>query len=60
MVLGSFQCRGVLLIWIFVGKGPIDFAVGVWGVDCGRFNISLPYIIILFFLPLSGRPLDID
>ena len=28
----NFQCRGVLLIWIIVGQGPIALAVGaVWG-----------------------------
>ena len=29
----NFQCRGVLLIWIIVGQGPIALAVvagGVW------------------------------
>ena len=28
MVLGNFQCRGVVLIWIPVGQGPTAFAVG--------------------------------
>ena len=23
MVLGSFQCRGVLLLWHMVGQGPV-------------------------------------
>ena len=27
----SFQCRGVLLIWIMVGQGPIALAVGAGG-----------------------------
>ena len=28
----NFQCRGVLLIWIIVGQGPIALAVGAgWG-----------------------------
>ena len=27
----TFQCRGVLLIWIIVGQGPIALAVGVGG-----------------------------
>ena len=26
MVLGSFQCRGVLLIWHMVGQGPVVLA----------------------------------
>ena len=29
MVLGSFQCRGVLLLWHIVGKGPAVVAAGV-------------------------------
>ena len=27
----NFQCRGVLLIWIIVGQGPVAFAVGAGG-----------------------------
>ena len=27
----KFQCRGVLLIWIIVGQGPIALAVGAGG-----------------------------
>ena len=27
----NFQCRGVLLIWIIVGQGPIVLAVGAGG-----------------------------
>ena len=29
----NIQCRGVLLIWMVVGKGPIALAVGASGVD---------------------------
>ena len=29
MVLGSFQCQGVLLFWHMVGKGPVVLAAGV-------------------------------
>ena len=29
MVLGSFQCRGVLLLWHMVGQGPAVLAAGV-------------------------------
>ena len=32
MVLGNFQCRGVLLLWIGVGQGPTALAVGAGGV----------------------------
>ena len=28
----NFQCRGVLLVWITVGQGPIALAVGAGGV----------------------------
>ena len=34
MVLGSFQCRGVLLLWHMVGQGP---AVLAGGVGCPIF-----------------------
>ena len=27
----NFQCRGILLIWIIVGQGPIALAVGAGG-----------------------------
>ena len=41
MVLVTFQCRGVLLIWIRVGQGPTALAVGAGG---GRLDIfSLVY-----------------
>ena len=29
---GTFQCRGVLLIWIIVGQGPTVLTVGAGGV----------------------------
>ena len=31
MVLGNFQYRGVLQIWIIVEQGPAAFVVGVGG-----------------------------
>ena len=41
MVLGKFQCRGVLQVWIRVGQGPTALAVGASG---SRLNIlSLVY-----------------
>ena len=52
----NFQCRGVLLIWIIVGQGPVALAVGAGG---GLDNFSL----IRPFSPLSpslGRRPDID
>ena len=34
MVLDSFQCRGVLLLWHIVGQGPVVLAAGGELVDC--------------------------
>ena len=53
----NLQCRGVLLIWLIVGQGPIALAVGAGGVVWTFFLLS---IISLFFLPLSGGRPDID
>ena len=53
----NFQCRGVLLIWIIVGQGPIALAIGAGG---GVWTFFLSSITSLFFLPLSGRRPDID
>ena len=33
----NFQCRGVLLVWMIVGQGPIALAVGAGGVDLDIF-----------------------
>ena len=43
----NFQCRGVLLIWIIVGQGPIALAVGAGGGCLDIFSLAY-----LFFLPL--------
>ena len=45
-----FQCRGVLLIWIIVGQGPVALAVGAGG-DCLDILFLLSILSILF-LPL--------
>ena len=42
----NIQCRGILLIWIIVGQGPIALAVGVGGVVCTFFS----HIYHIFFL----------
>ena len=42
----NFQCRGVLLIWIIVGQGPIALAVGV-GEGC----LDIFSLVDLFSLP---------
>ena len=46
----NFQCRGVLLIWIIVGLGPIALAEGA-GADCLDI-FFLSSIFSVFFLPL--------
>ena len=50
--LVNFQCRGVLLIWISIGRGPTALAVGAGGVV---WTVLLSPIISLFFLCLSSR-----
>ena len=54
--LVNFQCRGVLLVCMIVGQGPIALAVGAGG---GLDIFSLIYLFS-FFLPLFGRRPDID
>ena len=54
----NFQCRGVLLILIIVGQGPIALAIGSGGGLFGHFFLSS--VASLFFLPLSRRRPDID
>ena len=51
-----FQCRGVLLIWIIIGQGPIALAVGAGG---GGLDIFYRVSFLLSF-SLSGRRPDID
>ena len=48
MVLGSFQCRGVLLLWHMVGQGPAVLAAGAGQVGC--FLIFLSSLSYLPFL----------
>ena len=57
MVLGNFQCWGVLLIWIMEGQGPTALAVGA---GRGNRTFYLSSIISLFFLSLSRRRPNID
>ena len=45
----NVQCRGVLLIWIMVGQGPVALAVGAGG---GCLGIFLSSIISLLSPPL--------
>ena len=51
----NLQCRGVLLIWIIVGQGPIVLAVGAGGVVWTFFLLP-----ILSSFSLSGRRSNID
>ena len=36
----NFQCRGVLLIWIIVGQGPIALATGAGGGCLDIFSLN--------------------
>ena len=47
----NFQCRGVLLIWIRVGQGPIALAIGAGGGCLDIF--SLVYHFSFLSLSLS-------
>ena len=52
MVMGNFQCRGILQIWMIVGQGPVVLAVGA---DKGCLDIF--FVLAsddLFFFLLSG------
>ena len=56
MVLGSFQCRGVLLLWHLVGQGPAVFTAGMGRVGCFFFTSILSSFSNASSL---GRRLDI-
>ena len=51
-----FQCRGVLLIWIIVGQGPIALALGADGVCLDIFSLIC---LLSFFSPSLGES-DVD
>ena len=59
MVLGSFQCRGVLLLWHMVGQGPAVLAVGAGWVGYVLFNYFLnlvhPFFLFFFHASSVGR-----
>ena len=51
----TFQCRGVLLIWIIVEQGPIALAVGAGG---GYLDIfSFVYLFSVLSPPLGDGPI---
>ena len=59
----NFQCRGVLLVWMIVGQGPIALSVGAGGGCLDIFSLIYIFSFLspsLFFLPLFGRRPDID
>ena len=39
----NFQCRGVLLIWIIVGQGPVALAIGAGGGCLDIFSLICPF-----------------
>ena len=51
----DFQCRGVLLIWIIVGQGPIVLAVGAGGGCLGIFFSHLSLLFSFSFSLADGR-----
>ena len=69
MVLGRFQCRGVLLLWNMVGQGSAVLVAGAKRVGCFFFFFFF-FCFFFFFFILSilfsfsnasslGRRLDI-
>ena len=48
----NFQCRGVLVIWIIVGQGPIALAVGASG-GCLKKKFSDLSLLFSFSLSLA-------
>ena len=60
----TFQCRGVLLIWVIVEQGPIALAIGAGGGGGGGgggcLDIFFSRLSFLFSFSLSGRWPNID
>ena len=52
----NFQCRGVLLIWIIVGQGPIALVVGMGGGWFGHFFSRLSFLSS-FSLSMGDDPI---
>ena len=52
----NFQCRGVLLVRMIVGQGPIALAVGADGGLFGHFFSHLSYLFS-FSLSLGDGPI---
>ena len=54
----TFQCRGVLLIWIIVGQGPIALAVGAGDFCLGIFSLHL--CILFSSSSLENGPIETE
>ena len=52
----NFQCRGVLLVSMIVGQGPIALAVGAGGGLFGHFFSHLSFLFS-FSLSLGDGPI---
>ena len=52
----NYQCRGVLLIWVLVGQGPIALVVGAGG-GCLDIFFSRPPFLSSFSLSLGDGPI---
>ena len=52
----NFQCRGVLLVWITVGQGPIVLAVGAGGGCLDIFSL-IYHSLLYFYLSLGDGPI---
>ena len=46
MVLGNFQCRGILLLRKLVGQGPTALVVGACGVVWIFFSLVYPFSLL--------------
>ena len=42
----NFQGRGVLLLWVIVGQGPIALAVGAGGGCLDIFTLNYPFFLL--------------
>ena len=52
----NFQCRGVLLVWMIEGQGPIALAVGAGRGAFGHFFSHLSFLFS-FSLSLGDGPI---
>ena len=55
----NFQCRGVILVWLIVGQGPIALAVGAGGGLFGHFFSHLSFLFS-FSLSLGDGPIKTE